>query len=86
MDVRELDNVVIRAGARVGIRHLRESDRDAFVALRVGSREHLEPWEPIPPSGVDLYSDDAFARELAMTDAATEQRWAIVIRPTAARR
>lgn len=78
MDVRALDNVVIRAGARVGIRHLRASDRDAFVALRRSSRAHLEPWEPIPPSGVDLYSDDAFARELAMTDAATEQRWAIV--------
>ncbi len=63
---------------RVRLRHLTASDRDAFVALRVVSRAHLEPWEPIPPSGLDLYAGEAFDRELETTDTETQQRWLIV--------
>ena len=78
MDIRDMDNVVIRAGERVGIRHLRETDRDAYTALRVNSRAHLEPWEPIPPSGMDVYSPEVFDRDFSMTDTEREQRFAIV--------
>jgi ribosomal-protein-alanine N-acetyltransferase len=72
----------IAIGQRVLIRHLSDADRDAFVALRRASRAHLEPWEPIPPSGLDLYSAEAFDRELATTNTDREQRFLIIERET----
>lgn len=67
---------------RVHLRHLRASDADDFVRVRRASRDHLEPWEPIPPSGLDLYSYDAFDRELASSDTEREQRFAVCLKET----
>lgn len=67
---------------RVILRYPIESDRDEFVALRQSSRVHLEPWDPIPPSGLDLYSSAAFDRELETHNTEREQRWLIIERAT----
>lgn len=67
---------------RTALRFPTESDRDAFVALRQSSRAHLEPWEPIPPSGLDLNSPAAFDRELANHNTEREQRWLVIERAT----
>lgn len=73
---------IVEQSERVLLRFPVASDRDAFVALRRSSRSHLEPWEPIPPSGLDLYSPEAFDRELANHDTEREQRWLIIERET----
>lgn len=67
---------------RVALRYPCQADREAFVALRQSSRAHLEPWEPIPPSGLDLYSPEAFDRELQTHNTDREQRWLIIERAT----
>ena len=74
--------VIIAQGDRALLRYPCQADRDAFVALRQSSREHLEPWEPIPPSGLDLYSPAAFDRELENHNTDREQRWLIIERET----
>jgi ribosomal-protein-alanine N-acetyltransferase len=73
---------IIAQSGRVLLRFPVASDRDAFVALRRSSRAHLEPWEPIPPSGLDLYSPEAFDRELTNHNTEREQRWLIIERET----
>jgi ribosomal-protein-alanine N-acetyltransferase len=73
---------IIAQSDRVTLRYPVESDRDAFVALRRSSRAHLEPWEPIPPSGLDLYSPEAFDREFETHNTEREQRWLIIERDT----
>lgn len=75
-------NPVIIHSQTVALRFPTESDRDAFVALRQSSRAHLKPWEPIPPSGLDLYSPAAFDRELEMHNTDREQRWLVIERTT----
>jgi ribosomal-protein-alanine N-acetyltransferase len=72
----------IATAERVALRFPIESDRDAFVALRQSSRAHLEPWEPIPPSGFDPYGPHAFDRELETHNTDREQRWFIIERET----
>lgn len=67
---------------RTALRFPTESDSDAFVALRQSSRAHLEPWEPIPPSGFDPYGPHAFDRELANHNTEREQRWLVIERAT----
>ncbi len=62
----------------VALRRPVESDRDAFVALRRASRAHLEPWEPLPQAGMDMYGPELFDAECARSDTPTEQRWLIV--------
>ncbi len=71
---------IIAQSDRVVLRYPTESDRAAFVALRQSSRAHLEPWDPIPPSGLDLYSSEAFDRELESHNTDREQRWLIIER------
>ena len=73
---------IIAQSDRVILRYPLESDRAAFVALRQSSRAHLEPWDPIPPSGLDLYSSEAFDRELESHNTDREQRWLIIERAT----
>jgi ribosomal-protein-alanine N-acetyltransferase len=74
-----MDNpAIVAQNERVQLRYPIETDRDAFVALRRSSRAHLEPWEPIPPSGLDLYSPEAFDRELETHNTEREQRWLII--------
>lgn len=68
----------IQTAETVGLRYPLESDRAEFVTLRQSSRAHLEPWEPIPPSGFDLYSSQAFDRELELSNTEREQRWLII--------
>lgn len=82
MDLNDLSNVAVRIGERVLLRYPADSDRDAFVALRRSSREHLERWEPIPPSGLDLYSEEAFDRELETSNTDRDQRWLICMKDT----
>ncbi len=67
---------------RVLLRYPVADDRDAFVNLRRSSRAHLEQWEPIPPSGLDLYSAEAFDRELETHNTDAQQRWLITERAT----
>ncbi|MGJ8637415.1 MAG: GNAT family N-acetyltransferase [Phycisphaerales bacterium] len=74
--------VPIAIAERALIRGFSECDRDAFVALRRFSRKHLERWEPIPPSGLDLYSEEAFDRELETSNTDRDQRWLICMRET----
>lgn len=74
--------VIIAQSDRVALRYPIEADRAAFVALRQSSRAHLEPWDPIPPSGLDLYSSEAFDRELETHNTDREQRWLIIERQT----
>ncbi len=69
-------------GERVSLRYPSASDRDEFVQLRQASREHLEKWEPIPPSGLDLFSAEAFDRELETHNTEHQQRWLIIINET----
>ena len=71
-------NIMIRVGHSIGLRFPLIADRDEFVALRQASREHLEKWEPIPPSGLDLFSPEAFDRELEFHNTEREQRWMII--------
>lgn len=82
MDIKDLSNVAVRIGERVLLRYPTDADRDAFVALRRASREHLERWEPIPPSGLDLYSGEAFDRELETSNTDRDQRWLICMKET----
>ena len=84
MDLGDLKNVTVRIGERVYLRSPVDGDRDEFVALRRASREHLEQWEPIPPSGLDLYSPEAFDRELASSNTEREQKWLVCMRDTGA--
>jgi len=72
----------IALGSRIILRHPVITDRDEFVALRRASREHLEQWEPIPPSGLDLYSPKAFDRELETSNTEREQRWLMCLKET----
>lgn len=74
--------IIIAQSDHVILRYPAESDRDAFVALRQLSRAHLQPWDPIPPSGLDLYSSEAFDRELETHNTDREQRWLIIERAT----
>lgn len=64
-------------GGTVFIRHPRAGDEAEFVALRLGSREFLEPWEPIPPAGSDGFDGVAFARMLAASDTERSQRFLV---------
>ena len=73
---------IIAQSDHVILRYPVESDGDLFVALRQSSREQLEPWEPIPPSGLDLYSAEAFDRELETHNTDREQRWLVIERAT----
>jgi ribosomal-protein-alanine N-acetyltransferase len=75
-----IDPDLIKLGQRTALRYPDADDRDAFVALRQRSRAHLEQWEPIPPSGLDLYSPEAFDRELEMHNTEREQRWLVIER------
>ena len=77
MEELDVTKYAVRVGERVALRYPTDEDRDAFVALRRASREHLEPWEPIPPSGLDLYSPEAFDREIACACTDREQRWLV---------
>jgi len=74
--------IPVAIGNRLVLRHLAIDDREAFVALRLASREHLEQWEPIPPSGLDLYSPEAFDRELETSNTEREQRWLMCLKET----
>lgn len=67
-------------GPRVYLRHLHPGDEAEWIALRRVSRAHLEPWDPLPPPGQDLYGPTGFARYLATTDTDQTQRHAIVRR------
>jgi [ribosomal protein S5]-alanine N-acetyltransferase len=71
-------------GQRVLLRFPTILDREEFVALRRASRDHLERWEPIPPSGLDLYSNEAFDRELETHNTPDSQRWLVCMKDSGA--
>ncbi|MDF1809398.1 MAG: GNAT family N-acetyltransferase [Phycisphaerales bacterium] len=71
-------SVPIIVGERVLLRYPSESDREEFIQLRQSSREHLEKWEPIPPSGIDLFGSEYFDREIENFNTEREQRWLII--------
>lgn len=72
------EHSIVAAGERVSLRYAAPSDRDEFVSLRQASREHLEKWEPIPPSGADPFGAGCFDRELENHNTEREQRWVII--------
>jgi ribosomal-protein-alanine N-acetyltransferase len=74
----------IETGSRVFLRYPMPSDRDEFVALRQNSRHMLERWEPIPPSGMDPWTDEMFDREFASRKTPSEHRWLICTLETGA--
>ncbi len=76
--------IPIMIGERVLLRFPTILDRDEFVELRRASREHLEPWEPIPPSGLDLHSNEAFDRELETHNTPESQRWLVCMKDSGA--
>ncbi len=67
-------------GARVMLRHPVERDRDAYIALRRESRAFLERWEPLPPSGVEWNSEEAFDRFLTTSNSEISQRFLVCAR------
>jgi ribosomal-protein-alanine N-acetyltransferase len=71
-------NSSIVSGNRVFLRYPIESDRSEFVELRRSSRARLECWEPIPPSGLDLFGPAYFDREMESYNTDREQRWLII--------
>ncbi|MBZ0171118.1 MAG: GNAT family N-acetyltransferase [Phycisphaerales bacterium] len=68
---------VLELGESVCLRFPVERDRAGFIALRSGSRAHLEPWEPLPPRGFDPFGDDAFDREMECRQLREQERWLI---------
>lgn len=54
------------------IRPPRASDEWEFLSLRRANRDWLEPWEPSPPPGLDLFSPDGF--QAWVDSAVTEHR------------
>ncbi len=54
-----------------------KSDRDEFVALRKNSQAYLQQWEPIPPSGLDTFSNEAFDLEYKTRKTPAQHRWLI---------
>ena len=55
----------LRSSGRVGIRHPRREDRDAFFELRRASEALHRPWEPTVEPGRDPYSEEAWEEFLA---------------------
>lgn len=47
-------------GQRVFLRSLRPADRRAWTDLRTASRDHLRPFDPRPPRGIDPYGNSGF--------------------------
>ncbi|MFK7759652.1 MAG: GNAT family N-acetyltransferase [Phycisphaerales bacterium] len=84
MDLGSMNHVVTAIGERVVLRYPVASDCEEFVSLRRSSRDHLERWEPIPPSGLDLYSYEAFGQELESCNTASTQRWLICMKDSGA--
>lgn len=62
---------------RVVIRPPRASDEREFLALRRANRDWLEPWEPLPPPGLDLFSPDGF--QAWVDNATTEHRRRLLV-------
>tara|TARA_R110002072_G_scaffold150953_1_gene299744 strand:- start:85712 stop:86290 length:579 start_codon:yes stop_codon:yes gene_type:complete len=76
------ETLQVAASDRVLLRYPLESDRAELVALRRGSKDRLVEWEPIPPSGADLFGESYFERELENCNTEREQRWLIIERST----
>ncbi len=72
----------IESDSRVFLRYPVPGDREEFVQLRRQSRETLERWEPIPPSGLDIFGDEMFDREFGSRKTESEHRWLICTRST----
>ncbi|MEL7474504.1 MAG: GNAT family protein [Planctomycetota bacterium] len=68
------------AGERVLLRHPAESDRAEWIELRRESRAFLEPWEPVPPRGVDAFANSGFDRYLRGANASHTQRHLLCLR------
>lgn len=58
----------------VVLRSPRRDDGPAFLALRRRNRAFLEPWEPLPPDGVEWDGPETFERLLATADTETSRR------------
>ena len=71
---------VLELGQSVCLRFPVKDDRDEFIALRAGSRTHLEPWEPLPAVGFNPFGADSFEREIACRQLKEQERWLITRR------
>lgn len=69
----------ILRGDRVVLRSPRAADRREYLALREASREHLAPWEPTPPPGLDTFGPQVFDRLLASAAAESSRRFLICL-------
>lgn len=63
----------------VFLRFPRGSDEAEYVALREASKEHLEPWEPLPPAGLDPAPSAAFERILDSCNTDRARRFLICL-------
>ncbi len=54
-----------------------ESDRQELLSLRRASRAALEPWEPAPLLGTDVYGSEWFDRVLATSNTPARVRWLV---------
>ena len=68
------DDEALVVGPRVYLRHPRERDRSAWIELRRSSRAFLEPWEPVPMTGVDPFGDTGFDAYRSRCDESHTQR------------
>ena len=65
---------------KVLLRFATHADRDEYTALRAGSRESLERWEPLPQPGIDAFGPSDFDRLLGTSDTPDCKRLLIVER------
>lgn len=68
----------VEVGRLVYLRYPQPRDREAFVELRRGSREHLERWEPRPPRGFNAFGHDQFDWVYKTRRLATQERLLIL--------
>ncbi|MEZ6318200.1 MAG: GNAT family protein [Phycisphaerales bacterium] len=74
------ESAALVRGRRLYLRYLHPADEREWIDLRLQSREHLTPWDPVPPPGQDLYGATGFQRHLETSDTELNQRHLVVRR------
>jgi [ribosomal protein S5]-alanine N-acetyltransferase len=71
-----------QVGERVFLRYPVTSDREEFLAVRLASRAHLEPWEGTPADGSDPFGPASFDRLLGTRRSELNHRFVICLLET----
>lgn len=72
----------VETGERVYLRFPVARDRAEFMAVRLASRSHLEPWEGTPPDGTDPFGPGSFDRLMRTRRSDVNQRFVICLLET----